>query len=166
MYGHVDEGGITHQANQARCDADPWGFNAIGSYRLNDCWELAARFAYVNSDEMGMTIGETFGCAPDSGYANVGGNTRSTLIASDTLFEKVYSGYVGINWYLMNETIKISFGLEQVKYKNRFSGTIGTDGTFSHGVTLAGNTSSDGTNVSNNKGTKVNQVRGLIQFLF
>jgi len=165
LYGHVDEGNLTY-TNNKREDSDPWGFNAIGSYMLNDCWELVGRFSYVNSDKMGMTIGQTFGCAPNDGTITVGANSVNPRISSDTIFEKVYAGYIGVNWYLMNGAIKISAGLEQAKYKNRFSGSVGTDGTYDHGVTLVTGKSSDGTSISNNKGAKINAARGQIQFLF
>lgn len=143
FWGSVEDGKITKEKG----DSDPWGFNVIPSFMLNDNWELVGRFSYVNSDEMGMTIHNAFGCAPDSAFAN------KTLISSQNIFEKVYAGYLGINYYMLNGAMKASLGLEQAKFKNRFSGDVkgATPGTFAGPY---------------NKGAKVNAVRAALQFLF
>lgn len=151
----VEDGKVTDICG----DSNPWGFNLIPSYMVNDCLELVGRFSYVNSDEGGLTIHDTFGCAPDKGTSkDAAGNpiasVTSTKIASNTLFEKVYAGYLGVNYYMLNGAVKASLGLEQAKYKNRGKGTTANNVVFSS------------ENDKDHKGAKVNSVRAAIQLLF
>jgi hypothetical protein len=159
FWGSVEDAKVTDVCG----DADPWGFNLIPSYMVNDCLELVGRFSYVNSDEMGMTIHNTFGCAPDKGTINYQGTPHvGSKISSNTLFEKVYATYLGVNYYMLNGAVKASLGLEQVKFKNRGisdnSMTNGEDSVVFNRKNSAGQ--------ELGKGAKVNAVRAAIQLLF
>lgn len=127
FYGHVECGSATDQTS----NANPWGYNALVSFMLNNCWELIGRFSYVNSDCMGMTVHDTYGCVPNDGKKLT--TQVPTLVASHVLFEKVYAGYIGFNYYMCNKAVKFMFGLEQARYKNRISfGNVKQDATFNH----------------------------------
>lgn len=135
-------------------DANPWGFNLVPSYMVNDCLELVGRFSYVNTDEMGTTIHNSFGCAPDKGQtlnADKTIQTANTKISSNTLFEKVYAGYLGVNYYMLNGAVKASVGIEQAKFKNRGFGPNAYCVNFGS---------------DDNKGAKINSVRTAVQVLF
>lgn len=153
FYGSVQKSVITIAGG----DANPWGVNLIPTFMLNDNWELVGRFSFVNSDKMGMTIDESFGCAPDLAFPKSNGN-GPTYISSLVVFEKVYSGYIGMNYYMLDGAVKASLGLEQVKYKNRFIGAVNPNN---------GSASTAGTfDTPSSCGAKLNVVRASLQFLF
>lgn len=144
-----------------RGNANPWGYTIIPSFMLNDHWELVGRFSYVNADCLHMTIHNTYGCAPDDGYAPTAAGadpTIPTLISSNTLFEKVYAGYLGINYYMLDGAVKVMFGLEEAKFKNR---VFGADS----GEAVA-NPKDDESGIIIGKGAKVKSARAAIQILF
>lgn len=133
MWAHVDRGKIT----SLNSDGDPHGFTILPTYMINDCWELVGRFSYVNSENMGLTINETFGCVPNNGRVTPvpGGASTPSFIGDRVIFDKAYAYYLGVNYYPMgclNQAVKASLGVEQVEYKNRFqcSPVVGQFGTF------------------------------------
>ena len=130
--------------------ACPWGLNIIPSYMLNDCWELVGRFSYVNSDERGLRVQQSFGCTPNTGF--IKGTSTPTKVASDVLFEKAYATYLGVNHYMLNKAVRATLGLEQVRYVNRANAL-----SVKNGLSFSG---------SGNQGAKLNVVRASLQLLF
>lgn len=131
--------------------AKPWGVNLIPSYMINDCWEIVARFSYVNTNRMGTNIYQALGSNPNDGnlkgsHPNGPGNTN-TNINTEVLFQKAASGYIGVNYYMMNQCAKASLGWEYTRFKHRFTGPIGI-GRF------------DGPKAT------VNSIRAQLQLLF
>ena len=152
MWANVECGRIHHSTDKTQQkDASPYAFTVIPSYMLNECWEFVGRFSYVNSDKMGMTIQETFGCAPDNGKVR-GQGGAPTFVSSKQIFEKVYAGYLGVNYYMMNQAVKASLGFAQARFKNRVAGE---PAVFN-----------DAAGSQAHKGAKVNSVRAQLQFLF
>lgn len=148
FHGFVQKSKVTSGSG----DSTPWGFNLISSFMLNNTFELVGRFSYANSDNLGMTIHNTFGCAPDNPYNTVvEGPSNANPISSQTLFEKVYAGYIGFNYYMLSGAVKASLGLEQAKFKNRAN------------TNSVGSISFDDID---NAGANVNCVRAALQFLF
>lgn len=140
LYGGIEHGQLTHRGT-----ANPWGFNLIPSYMLNDCWELVGRFSYLNTNKSGTSIDNAFGPAPDNGKLGVAANT---FIASEAQFNKVTSLYAGINYYTVNQAVKASLGYEWARFKHLFVGTIGAGGAF------------------NNQHATVQAVRAQLQIMF
>lgn len=133
LYGSVENARLTN----LQSDANPWGFNFIPSYMINDCWELVARISYLNTNRMGTSINNTLGATPGCGDTQFHNGTRTrnnTFLSSEPQFNKVTTGYIGINFYTVNHAVKATLGYECAKFKNRFDGPIGgnTPGQYVH----------------------------------
>jgi hypothetical protein len=156
LYGSVQNAQLTN----LEADANPWGFNLIPSYMINDCWEIVGRLSYLNTNKMGTSIQNAFGAAPDSGdvqpVGTVGCATRNnTFIASEAQFEKVTALYVGVNYYTVNQAVKATLGYEWARFKGAFFGNTGNFGPTT-------------TNIGsfNDQKAVVQAVRAQLQLLF
>lgn len=91
-------------------------------------WELIGRFGYVDTDCHGTTMINAFGCLPDCPWVSNGNQKNFT---GSKLYDKVYSWYLGANYYLMNRAIKASVGYEGARFKDSyFGGTGGLNNSF------------------------------------
>jgi hypothetical protein len=86
--------------------AQPYGFNITPSYKINDQWELVARYTYLFTDGRGTNISDVVNNAPDVNGAN-------------TLFNDAQSIYVGLNWNVIGDSVKLLFGYEWDEFSNR-----------------------------------------------
>lgn len=122
LYGSVQNAQLTN----FRADANPWGFNLIPSYIINDCWELVARLSYLNTNKMGTSVVNASGATPDQARISTPNIPCGfpAFVSSEGQSDKVTSGYIGINYYTVNQAVKASLGYEYSKFKNGFSGPI------------------------------------------
>lgn len=123
LYGSVEHSKLTDRGKRA----NPYGFNFVPSYMINDCWEIVGRISYLNTNRMGTTIHNAFGSAPDQGNTQLhpfGGCRDNTFISSERLFNKATAGYIGVNYYTVNQSVKATLGYECAKFKDQFDGFI------------------------------------------
>jgi hypothetical protein len=156
LYGSVQNAQLTN----LEADANPWGFNFIPSYMINDCWEIVGRLSYLNTNKMGTSIQNAFGAAPDSGDVQLAGATgcatkNNTFISSEVQFEKVTALYVGVNYYTVNQAVKATLGYEWARFKGAFFGEVGLAGPTTPGI-----------GAFNDQKTVVQAVRAQLQLLF
>jgi hypothetical protein len=87
--------------------ASPFGFNITPSYKINDSWELVARYSYLNTNGRGTTIADVVRDGPD------------LTGAATPVFNDVSQWYFGVNWYLVGNSVKASLGYEFSQFKDR-----------------------------------------------
>jgi len=80
-------------------EAKPYGFNITPSYKINKEWEIAARYSYLDTNGRGTNI---------SDVVRDGINTTTGI----ALYNSVNSYYVGVNYYIMGTSLKLSAGYE------------------------------------------------------
>jgi hypothetical protein len=97
--GRATAGGVTS-------DAAPYGFNITPSYRINDQWELVSRFSYLSTNGRGATI---------SNQEWSGANTMGAV--SD--YDDVEAAYIGLNWYIVGNSVKLTAGYEFARFSDR-----------------------------------------------
>ena len=118
--------------------ATPYGFYLTPSYKINDQWELVARFSYLYTDGRGTNISDVVLNA-----SNVNG--------VNTLFNQAQSLYLGLNWNALGNNIKLLFGYEWDVFRDRQAGGLA-------GVISASNLTGPRAEVSG--------VRARVQMLF
>ena len=107
----VTNGRGSGAAGSASRAASPFGFNLTPSYKLNDQWEIVARYTYLFTDGRGTNISDVVNNAPDV-----------TSVASPgitPLFNDAQSFYVGLNWNVVGDSVKLLFGYEWDEFSNR-----------------------------------------------
>jgi hypothetical protein len=97
--GRASAGGVTS-------NAAPYGFNITPSYKINDQWELVTRLSYLSTNGRGATV---------SNQEWNGGNTVGTV--SD--YDDVEAAYIGLNWYIIGNSVKLSAGYEFAQFSDR-----------------------------------------------
>ena len=85
--------------------AMPWGVNTAIEYKF-DAGELGqiapiARFAYLDTDGRGTVMGD--------GIRNA---------ASGEIFDNGWSIYIGLNWYIIGDDLKLQLGYEYTRLKD------------------------------------------------
>ena len=90
-------------------DADPWGFNLIPSYKVNDEWELVFRYSYFDGDKRGIR--------PSDGIRRA--NNPGEIAA----YDKAQALYFGFNYYLQGNDLKLSAGYEYADFSDQVSST-------------------------------------------
>lgn len=107
-------------------NAFPFGANGILSYLIDDTVEPIFRFSYINSDEAGInpnvvSNGPAFGGAvPLAGVPGAASPAISPLGVG--FFDEAASYYIGLNWYILGNDVKISAGYERVQFYGRWTG--------------------------------------------
>lgn len=89
-------------------NASPWGFNIIPSYKITKELELVLRYSHLDTDSRGVN--------PSDGFRNL--NSVGT-------FNKGDAYYVGFNWYIRGNDLKLTAGYEYGDFKDR--ATTGND---------------------------------------
>jgi len=103
--GRAGAGGVTSRTA-------PYGFNIMSSYRINNQWELVTRFSELSTNGRGATISQQEWSGP---------NTAGTV--SD--YDNVWAAYIGANWYIIGNSVKLSAGYEFAQFSNRQTSTNG-----------------------------------------
>lgn len=83
-------------------EAMPWGVNITPSYKFTDQWEGVFRFSYLDTDGRGAQISDVERNAPSTGL----------------IYDKACTFYVGVNWYIIGNALKISAGYEFAQFTN------------------------------------------------
>ena len=86
--------------------AQPYGFSITPSYKITDQWELVARYSYLFTDGRGTNISDVVNNGTDVNGAN-------------TLFNDAQSFYVGLNWNVVGDSVKVLFGYEWDEFTHR-----------------------------------------------
>jgi len=94
-------------------DAAPYGLVITPSYKINDQWELVTRFSELSTNGRGATISQ---------QEWSGGNTAGTV--SD--YNNVWAAYLGANWYIVGNSVKLSAGYEFARFSDRQTVTNGS----------------------------------------
>jgi hypothetical protein len=95
-------------------NAAPYGFNVTPSYKINDQWELAAKYSALFTNGRGTTINP------------VDRNAQNTFVIPGALpannasnFDNAWSLYAGVNYYVIGTDLKISAGYEYTQFTDR-----------------------------------------------
>ncbi len=92
--------------------AAPYGFSFTPSYKINPQWELVARYTYLFTDGRGTNISDV---VPDG----------QDVSSAGKLFNDAQSVYVGINWNIIGDSVKVLAGYEWDEFNHRATtGTI------------------------------------------
>lgn len=137
FWSYIEEGRSPLTAGQvagtAKLDAArPVGFNAFVAYRLTDEWELVARWSGLATDKRGVTIA---GAIPGASDIPLVSTTNDTTISPGvvtnfgTLFNNVNSIYLGVNYYIMGDSVKVQAGYDFSRFTGRY-GQNATTGAF------------------------------------
>jgi len=98
---------------QAATRAMPYGFQITPSYKITPEWEVVARYAYLNTNGRGVNI------------SDVDRDGENTLTGG-TLYNNISTIYVGLNWYIVGSSVKLSAGYELDDFYNRSAAAGGT----------------------------------------
>ena len=112
-------------------NASPYGLNITPSYKINSQWEIAAKYSYLSTNGRGTQINP------------VDRNAQNTF--GTVSYDNAWSGYLGVNYYIIGYDLKISAGYEYTQFYDR---QVAVGGNF------------------NGPRANVNGVRTQIQLLF
>jgi len=129
IQARVTNGRETGATGTATELASPFGFTITPSYKINDNWELVARYSYLDTDGRGVAISDVVVNGADPAFAG-------SATAAPT-FNDVQSYYLGLNWYPLGGTsIKFALGYEFSQFNNRATAlTSAGTGTVPVGLT-------------------------------
>ena len=92
-------------------DAKPVSYTILPSFKINKQFELVGRFSHIDADGgIGADISSVFRRAPENGGAR---------------FDEVSAYYVGGNWYIRGNTLKLSAGYEWASFEDNLTGSQG-----------------------------------------
>jgi len=83
-------------------DADVFGLTIQPSYQINDKWEIVASYTYADADDSYML-------EADDTMRKSGNKNR---------FDEVSSYYIGFNYYILGNDLKLSGGFEHAEFEN------------------------------------------------
>ncbi len=102
--GRSDSAGRVSRAN-------PYAFSITPSYMVNKQWEVVARYSHLNTDGRGTNI---------SDIVRDGENVSNPVPGGlGALFNDADQYYIGLNWYIMGNSLKWSIGYEYTEFNNR-----------------------------------------------
>ena len=96
LFGSVEDN------DEAGSDSDVFGLTIQPSYKINDKWEIVASYTYADAD--GSYLIEADDTMRKSGNKN--------------RFDEVSSYYIGFNYYILGNDLKLSGGFEHAEYEN------------------------------------------------
>jgi hypothetical protein len=76
------------------------------SYKLNDQWELVARYSYLSTNGRGAVIAQQMRNAP-------------SVLAGGS-FDTAWSFFGGFNYYIIGNSLKLVAGYEFAQFSDRF----------------------------------------------
>ncbi len=91
-------------------DANPFGFNMGAEYRF-DIGELGAigpafHYSYLNTDGRGVRISD----------AMFGASNVDTSTAASNMYDNAHTIYIGANWYIIGNSLKLQAGYEWARF--------------------------------------------------
>lgn len=103
--------GGTLEDTSGGSDANPVGLYLTGAWQLNPSFQLVGRVSTFDADGgVGADISDTFRRAPENGSA---------------LYDEAQAYYIGANWYITGNSLKLSAGYEFVEYEKNLTGQQG-----------------------------------------
>jgi hypothetical protein len=111
LFANIGVGNFNVLVDMIKADADVTGggdVNSFGwviqpSYKFNDQWELVAHYANLDADA-GLDI-------------DLGTTTRRANEGAQVLFEEADQYYIGANWFINGNDVKLTFGYEIADYE-------------------------------------------------
>ncbi len=92
-------------------DASPFGVNLTGAYRYQDL-EPVVRFSYLDTDGRGLSNSDVWRSSPSNGVT----------------YDKAWTVFLGANYYLSQDSIKVSAGYEYADFSDSLTGTKDVNG--------------------------------------
>ena len=92
-------------------DSDVFGLTIQPSYKINDKWEIVASYTYADADD-------SYLIEADDTMRKSGNKNR---------FDEVSSYYIGFNYYILGNDLKLSGGFEHAEYENGVKAKYGAD---------------------------------------
>ncbi|MGA2052995.1 MAG: hypothetical protein ABSH19_06770, partial [Opitutales bacterium] len=105
--GRADAAGTAFSA------AQPWGVTITPSFKINDQWELVARYTYLGTNGRGTNISDILRDAP---------NLTTSGNSTGTFFDNAWAAYFGVNWYIVGSSVRLSAGYEYSQFLGRDTG--------------------------------------------
>lgn len=99
LQGEVISGDFDNGAT----DSSPLGFHIIPTISLNDSFDVVLRYASIDGDGAKVDISDTFRRAADGAAGK---------------YEEAQSYYIGGNWYIDGNNLKLTFGYEMADYED------------------------------------------------
>ena len=99
----------------------PVGVNFMPAYRFDDEWEMVFRYSYLDTNGRGTHISTVLLDGANVPYA------YDPSIS--TMFNRLHSYYIGLNWYIMGDSVKLTAGYEYTDFKKGWEGD-GEEGVF------------------------------------
>ena len=96
LFGSVEDNA------KSSSDSDVFGLTIQPSYQINDKWEIVASYTYADADD-------SYLIEADDTMRKSGNKNR---------FDEVSSYYVGFNYYILGNDLKLSGGFEHAEYEN------------------------------------------------
>jgi len=119
-------------ATQTYSRAEPYGFTITPSYKINDEWEVVAKYGYLNTDGRGTAIGSVVR----------NGSPTNVSIAPAPFYNVLYNDaqqfYVGLNWYIVKNAVKFMIGYEYTEFSNRQQGATAGAAALVNSANLIG----------------------------
>ncbi len=111
---------IQHGNSDGVSNSSPYGFNIAVEYRFDagDLGEIAPafRYSYLYTDGRGARISDGMNGAP---------NIYPSSSLANNLYNKAQSVYIGVNWYIIGDSVKLQAGYEWASYEGSvFNSTI------------------------------------------
>ncbi|MDP0498421.1 MAG: hypothetical protein Q7Q73_19700 [Verrucomicrobiota bacterium JB024] len=123
--------------------AMPLGIIVTPSYRFDEDFEVVFQYAFLNTDGRGVQIDSTVPNAPGVGRL---------------FFNEAQSFYLGFNWYILGEDLKLQIGYNYLNYTGRYM--VPTD------AVLTPVTPGDGNGGFGGPGYSIHAIRTQLQIIF
>lgn len=92
-------------------DASPQALRLLGIYKVSPALELVGQASFFDADGgIGADISDTFRRAPENGSAR---------------YDEAHALYLGGNWYIRGNDLKLSAGYEWAEYNDNLTGSQG-----------------------------------------
>tara|TARA_B100001248_G_C27399664_1_gene469084 strand:+ start:5833 stop:7143 length:1311 start_codon:yes stop_codon:yes gene_type:complete len=99
--------------------ANVWGVNVVPSMRFMEDYELVLGYSYIKAKSLGAQTGaatEPFGVPASKAIRR---STAALTGVTETGYEKLHAYYIGANWYIMDNDLKLGIGYEYAKAEDR-----------------------------------------------
>jgi phosphate-selective porin len=110
MSASIDNASANSAGTNNANDANPWGINIMPSYQLSDKLEAVISYSVIDSDGVGVDPSDATRSANDGGRH----------------WDKYQELYLGGNYYIRGNDLKLSFGYVYGKGKDILDGDHGT----------------------------------------
>ena len=116
-------GRIAHGKLSVEGNSWPIGVNIMPAYKFNDEWELVFRYSYLDTNSRGVSVGSIILDATEIPVHVASG--------SPTLFNQLHAYYIGFNWYIVGNSVKLTAGYEYTVLEKRCAAPSSSSYDFS-----------------------------------